>query len=95
MPFLSTAFMTASKPILFVPILVFVLVILFHDSVVDADFTTTNIGAIINVNSRIGKEQNIAMKIAVQSFNNKSLNHKFSLYFHNLSGDSLQAAYAG
>ncbi|XP_059439979.1 glutamate receptor 2.9-like [Corylus avellana] len=38
-----------------------------------------NIGAIIDVNSRIGKEEKIGMEIAVQNFNKKSKTHKLSL----------------
>jgi len=40
----------------------------------------TNIGAIIDVNSRIGKEEKIGMEIAVQNFNKSSNTHKLSLY---------------
>jgi hypothetical protein len=40
----------------------------------------TNIGAIIDVNSRIGKEEKIGMEIAVQNFNKNSNTHKLSLY---------------
>ncbi|PON57403.1 Ionotropic glutamate receptor [Trema orientale] len=39
------------------------------------------VGAIIDVNSRIGKEQRAAMEIAAQNFNNNSKNHELSLYF--------------
>ncbi|KAK2642178.1 hypothetical protein Ddye_023941 [Dipteronia dyeriana] len=51
-----------------------------------------NIGAIIDVNSRNGKEKKVAMEIAVQDFNNVSQNHKLSLHFQNPERDPLQAA---
>jgi ionotropic glutamate receptor len=40
--------------------------------------TVTNIGAIIDGNSRTGQEEKTAMEIAVQNFNNISSNHKLS-----------------
>ncbi|XP_062095850.1 glutamate receptor 2.9-like [Humulus lupulus] len=39
------------------------------------------VGAIIDTNSRIGKQQRAAMEIAAQNFNNSSTNRKLSLYF--------------
>ena len=54
-----------------------------------------NIGAIIDVNSRNGKEKKVAMEIAVQDFNNVSQNHKLSLHFQDPERDTLQAASAG
>ncbi|OMO76352.1 Ionotropic glutamate receptor [Corchorus capsularis] len=53
----------------------------------------TNIGAIIDVDSRIGKEEKTALEIAVQSFNNSnSTNLKLSLHIHDSGRDPLQAA---
>ncbi|KAF5956223.1 hypothetical protein HYC85_003448 [Camellia sinensis] len=81
---------SSSKPIItlaFIPILVSFFGTISHGAVVETDnITTTNVGVIIDVNSRIGKEQMTAMKIAVDNFNNK-----LSLYF---SSPGLQAAYA-
>ncbi|KAL5774342.1 hypothetical protein ACOSP7_011899 [Xanthoceras sorbifolium] len=53
-----------------------------------------NIGAIIDVNSRVGKEEKVAMEIAVQDFNNASQNHKLSLHFQDRERDPLRAASA-
>ncbi|THG11999.1 hypothetical protein TEA_023690 [Camellia sinensis var. sinensis] len=81
---------SSSKPIItlvFIPILVSFFGTISHGAVVETDnITTTNVGVIIDVNSRIGKEQMTAMKIAVDNFNNK-----LSLYFRS---PGLQAAYA-
>ncbi|GAB4827038.1 hypothetical protein Ancab_033919 [Ancistrocladus abbreviatus] len=53
-----------------------------------------SIGAIVNVGSRIGREQKTAMEIAVQNFNANSRNQNLSIHFRNSSGDPLQAAFA-
>ncbi|KAJ9690596.1 hypothetical protein PVL29_012980 [Vitis rotundifolia] len=57
-----------------------------------ADHTSTIIGAIIDANSRKGKEEITAMKIAVDKFNNNSKNHKLSLVFRNFTGELYRAA---
>ncbi|KAF9683638.1 hypothetical protein SADUNF_Sadunf04G0034700 [Salix dunnii] len=54
----------------------------------------TNIGAIIDNNSRAGKEVRTAMGIAVRKFNNGSPNHKLSLKFQDSRRSPLQAARA-
>ncbi|KAK8330824.1 hypothetical protein V6Z12_A10G033400 [Gossypium hirsutum] len=57
--------------------------------------TNYNIGAIIDVDSRIGKEEKAAFEFAVQSFNNDvSNNHKLSLYIQNSRRNPLLAATA-
>lgn len=57
--------------------------------------STTSIGVVIDDDSRVGKEQKIAMKIAVQNLNN-STNHKLTIHYRNISaGNPLQAATAG
>jgi ionotropic glutamate receptor len=56
----------------------------------------TNIGGIIDVTSRIGKEQKIAIEIAAESFNRYSETNKLSLHFQDSGGlDPLQVASAG
>ena len=56
----------------------------------------TNIGAIIDVSSRIGKEEKIAMEIAAENFNNHhSKSQKLSLYFQDPGKDPLQVLSAG
>ncbi|CAA2954889.1 glutamate receptor -like [Olea europaea subsp. europaea] len=59
--------------------------------VVEADSSVTNIGAIIDVDSRVGKEQKTAMTLAVQNFNNNSRNHRLNIYFKNTSKYPVQA----
>ncbi|CAK7350469.1 unnamed protein product [Dovyalis caffra] len=54
----------------------------------------TNIGAIIDVSTRIGKEEKTAMEIAVQNYNNISRNHELSLHFRHPGGEPLQAVNA-
>ena len=55
----------------------------------------TNIGAIIDVNSRIGKEQKVAMEIAARNFNNSSKKQKLSLHFQDSRRETLIAASTG
>lgn len=56
---------------------------------------TINIGAIIDVDSRAGKEQQIAMKTAVQSFNSISTNHGLAIHFRNIGNNPIQAVSVG
>jgi ionotropic glutamate receptor len=84
------------KPCFLLSVLITFLLILSYGVEAAASTTkVTNIGAIIDGNSRTGKEEKTAMEIAVQNFNNISRNHKLSLHFKNPKGDPLQAAYAG
>ncbi|CAI9118167.1 OLC1v1019697C4 [Oldenlandia corymbosa var. corymbosa] len=58
-------------------------------------YEPTNIGAIIDVDSRIGKEQQIALKIAVQGFNDLPSNdQRLVLHFKNNSDNPMQAVSA-
>ncbi|CAI8591057.1 unnamed protein product [Vicia faba] len=50
-----------------------------------------SIGVIIDVNSRIGKEQEVAMDIAAQKYNNTSKDYKLALYFQNSTKDTIGA----
>ncbi|XP_062013045.1 glutamate receptor 2.7-like isoform X2 [Rosa rugosa] len=54
----------------------------------------TNIGAIIDVNSRIGKEQKAAMEVAAENFNKQSDTHELILHFRDSGRDPFLAAYA-
>jgi ionotropic glutamate receptor len=84
------------KPCFLLSVLITFLLILCNGVEAAASMNkVTNIGAIIDGNSRTGKEEKTAMEIAVQNFNNISRNHKLSLHFKHLKGDPLQAAYAG
>lgn len=51
------------------------------------------IGAIVDCSSRIGKEQSLAMRMAVESFNSNDQN--FSLVIRDSESDPYQAALAG
>lgn len=57
--------------------------------------SVTNIGAIIDVNSRIGKQQKAAMEVAAENFNNQSETHELKLLFRDSGRDPFIAAYAG
>jgi len=84
------------KPCFLLSVLINFLLILSNGVEAAASTTKiTNIGAIIDGNSRTGKEEKTAMEIAVQNFNNISRNHMLSLHFKHPKGDPLQAAYAG
>ncbi|KAL6206665.1 hypothetical protein ACLB2K_023914 [Fragaria x ananassa] len=56
--------------------------------------SVTNIGAIIDVNSRIGKQQKAAMEVAAENFNNQSETHELKLLFRDSGRDPFIAAYA-
>ncbi|XP_034893800.1 glutamate receptor 2.7 isoform X2 [Populus alba] len=80
--------------LLFLVVTSFLVTTLPHGAEDINDSKVTNIGAIIDVNSRTGKEERTAMEIAVQKFNNGSPNHKLSLYFQDSRSSPLQAARA-
>jgi hypothetical protein len=66
------------------------------DGAVNKTNEVTNIGAIIDVSSRIGKEEKIAMEIAAENFNNNhSKTHKLFIYFQDPGQDPLQVVSAG
>ena len=59
------------------------------------DTNVIRIGAIIDVNSRIGKEQQIAMEIGAQKYNDTSETYKLALYFRNTSEEAFRVASLG
>lgn len=73
----------------------FVSIILIHSSVTVAVNRTTNIGVIIDEDSRAGKEQKTAIEIAVQKLNLGSKERKLVVLFKNSSGDPLEAVSSG
>ncbi|KAL5772301.1 hypothetical protein ACOSQ2_012225 [Xanthoceras sorbifolium] len=85
---------TGSRPWLIVLAFISFFVILSCGDEVGDSYKLINIGAIIDVNSRVGKEEKVAMEIAVQDFNNASQNHKLSLHFQDRERDPLRAASA-
>ncbi|KAF9618742.1 hypothetical protein IFM89_002437 [Coptis chinensis] len=66
---------------------------LFHAvSFISAQDDIANIGAIIDVSSRIGKEEKVSMEIAIQTIYNASSNkHKLVLHVRDTGGNPLQA----
>ncbi|OIW10389.1 hypothetical protein TanjilG_05537 [Lupinus angustifolius] len=69
----------------------FVLINGYQAETTNADSKVISIGAIIDINSRIGKEQQVAMDIAAQRYNNTSNTYKLALYFQDLSDDPFKA----
>ncbi|XP_077229580.1 glutamate receptor 2.7-like isoform X2 [Tasmannia lanceolata] len=61
---------------------------------VENRFLQANIGAIIDANSRIGREEKTAMEIAIQDFNNSSSTTRLALHILSSGGNPLQAATA-
>lgn len=58
--------------------------------------STTIIGVAIDEDSRAGKEQKTAIRIAAQDFNKNSPNHELTFHFRNISsGNPLQVATTG
>ncbi|KAF5184216.1 Glutamate receptor [Thalictrum thalictroides] len=83
-----------AKTTLFITFFLFISLIIlpFHVITISAQDDITNIGAIINVDSRIGKEEKLSMELAVEIFNNASNNkHKIVLHVSDSGGDPLQA----
>uniref|UniRef100_A0A2N9I4L1 Glutamate receptor n=1 Tax=Fagus sylvatica TaxID=28930 RepID=A0A2N9I4L1_FAGSY len=93
-PFITSK--TIIKIFLLFPILIFFLLSLSNgDEAANTTNEVTNIGAIIDVSSRIGKEEKIAMEIAAENFNNNhSKTHKLFLYFQDPGQDPLQVVSA-
>lgn len=58
-------------------------------------FQNTIVGVVIDVNSKTGEQQRMAMQIAAQRFNNYSQNHYINLFFRDSGGIPLQAASSG
>ncbi|XP_062162775.1 glutamate receptor 2.7-like [Alnus glutinosa] len=76
-------------------LLISILLLISHGGQATNTTIVTNIGGIIDVKSRIGKEQKIAIEIAAENFNRYSKSNKLSLHFQD-SGqlDPLQVASA-
>ncbi|KAK2976668.1 hypothetical protein RJ640_017411 [Escallonia rubra] len=74
MPFQLNSFSTAAKRFPF--LLISFLLILYHAPNLAADARRINIGAILDVGSRAGKEQKAALTVAVRNFNSNSEKHK-------------------
>ncbi|XP_059638917.1 glutamate receptor 2.7-like [Cornus florida] len=93
--FISNFNVATFKPAFFLfHVFISFILILSHGSIAKADKVTLHMGAIIDFDSRIGKEQKLAMKIALHNFNNNSQLHKLSLHFRNSGGDPIRSAHA-
>lgn len=78
------------------PLLTTCLIICLTEGVeVENEKHVTNVGAIIDVNSRIGKEQKAAMDIAAESFNKQSNTHELILHFRDSGREPFLAATSG
>lgn len=64
-----------------------------RNSDISSSEVVVNVGAIINADSRVGKEEIIAMEIALQDFNNNK--YSLMLFSRNSGGDPLQASATG
>jgi ionotropic glutamate receptor len=73
----------------------FVLIHGIQGETMNLDKKVISIGVIVDGDSRIGKEQEVAMDIAAKSYNNTSKNHKLALYFRNSTKDTLTAITLG
>ncbi|KAM1485096.1 hypothetical protein ACFXTI_036598 [Malus domestica] len=80
--------------LLFPRLIIYFLTILSYGVEAGSRTNVTNVGAVINVSSRIGKEQKTAMEIAAESFNNRSKTHKLILHFPDSGRDPFLAASA-
>ncbi|KAK7400648.1 hypothetical protein VNO78_11887 [Psophocarpus tetragonolobus] len=59
----------------------FVLISCYQAEVANGDNKVISIGAVVDVNTRIGKEQLVAMNLAAHSYNNTSKDYKLSIHF--------------
>ncbi|XP_044461043.1 glutamate receptor 2.7-like [Mangifera indica] len=86
---------TLSKLCLFYVVLIFLFCLTCHGvEASDSENGIINVGAIIDKNSLIGKQEITAMNVAVQSFNSNSKSHKLSLHIRDHGRDPFQAATA-
>lgn len=78
------------------PLLLISVLLLISDGGQAANTITrvTNIGGIIDVTSRIGKEEKTAIEIAAENFNRYSKSNKLSLHFRDSGQDPLQVSSA-
>jgi len=95
MHFLSTIPQTLAMIWLFYLLISLGLISGYQNEATNANNKVISIGAIIDVNSRIGKEQQVALDIAAQSYNSTSRTYKLALYFRNSTKDPLRAITLG
>nr|POF21991.1 glutamate receptor 2.7 [Quercus suber] len=81
--------------LLFLILVSFLLSLTHGDEAANTTSEVTNVGAIIDVSSRIGKEEKTAMEIAAGDYNNHSkTDHKLFLHFQDPGTDPLQVVSA-
>ncbi|XP_024160178.2 glutamate receptor 2.7 [Rosa chinensis] len=77
------------------PLLIIIIIITVSDGAeAENEKIVTNLGAIVNLNSRMGKEQKIAMDIAAENFRNLSKTHSLIIHFRHSDRDPFTAASA-
>ncbi|KAJ7968664.1 Glutamate receptor [Quillaja saponaria] len=91
MQFSFNTSMTTPKVRLFFTVLTFSVIITYGAEEMNSD-KVISIGVIIDVNSRIGKEEKVAMAIAAQNHNNSTDTNKVSLYMQDSKGEPLRAS---
>ncbi|KAL6203074.1 hypothetical protein ACLB2K_026778 [Fragaria x ananassa] len=90
----STAKTVQRLGILFPLLIIYLLFNLSYAVEAQDEKSITNVGAIIDVDSRIGKQQKAAMEIAAENFNNQSKTDELILHFRDSGRDPFLAAYA-
>nr|XP_004301692.2 PREDICTED: glutamate receptor 2.7-like [Fragaria vesca subsp. vesca] len=75
-------------------LIIFTIITLYHVAEAENEKTFINFGGIVNLNTRIGKEQKIAMVIATEKFNSLSNTHSLIPHFRHSDRDPLVAALA-
>lgn len=73
----------------------FVLINWYQVEATNGDNKVISIGAIIDVNSRIGKEQHVAMDLAAQNYNNTSKTYRLALHFQESTKDPFRPTSLG
>jgi len=76
-------------------LLSFVLITCCQVEATDGDSEVISVGAIIDDNSRIGKEQLVAMELAAQTYNTTSNTYKLLLHFQQPTKDPFRPTSLG
>lgn len=85
-----------SRPLFVFPLLIyFLFILLSYGAQASYQNEVTNVGAIVVITSRIGKEEKTAMEIAAQKFNDSSKSRKVSLNFLASNTDPSKVVSAG
>ena len=79
----------------FLPALIFFFNFIRFGAEASNNDKVVSIGAIINLSSRIGKEEKVAIELAVKNYNNNSKSLKLSLHYNDSRGVALRAISIG